>query len=213
MNRLKKSNTRMRVIAIPANVIAFSGLALAAAGAAHALPCSNDMTDPDYCGNGSGGGHSSVFGTGPGQVNLLPGVANGPIDLTPGQGGDLTPGTGSGSDSPGVWERHIAIDCPQPFSQNCAPRQGFNVYSNGPLTATFTADGPPTACAPGKIRLFVDGKELGSDVVQPGQTVGGKQFTVSKGDHLVEAQMDGVLGGCNTGSMSGWSGTLHVETS
>ncbi|MDT5399655.1 MAG: hypothetical protein QOK33_2886 [Mycobacterium sp.] len=24
--------------------------------------------------------------------------------------------------------------------------------------------------------------------------------------------MDGVLGGCNTGSMSGWSGTLHVET-
>ena len=55
------------------------------------------------------------------------------------------------------------------------------MFSNGPLTATFTADGPPAACAPGKIRLFVDGKELGSDVVQPGQTVGGKQFTVSNG--------------------------------
>jgi hypothetical protein len=35
---------------------------------------------------------------------------------------------------------------------------------------------------------------------------------VAPGSHLVEVQMDGVLGGCNTGSMSGWSGTLHVET-
>ncbi len=24
--------------------------------------------------------------------------------------------------------------------------------------------------------------------------------------------MDGVQGGCNTGSMSGWSGTLNVQT-
>jgi hypothetical protein len=26
------------------------------------------------------------------------------------------------------------------------------------------------------------------------------------------ARAEGVLGGCNTGSMSGWAGTLHVET-
>ena len=30
--------------------------------------------------------------------------------------------------------------------------------------------------------------------------------------HTVEVQMDGVLGGCNKGAMSGWSGTLEVPT-
>jgi hypothetical protein len=76
----------------------------------------------------------------------------------------------------------------------------------------FTADPPPAACAPGNARIFVDGRQQASAVVQPGQNDGGHHFTVSPGDHLVEVQMDGVLGGCNTGSMSGWSGSLHVET-
>lgn len=211
-------------IAISATLLAFTGLAVTGvsaatvgSGIAMALPCSNDMTDADYCGRvggGSGGSGHGPFGTGPGQVNLLPGVTqNGPIDLTPGAGTNLTPGAGSGSDSPGVWERPLAVDCPQPFSQTCAPRQGVTVYSNGPVFATFTADGPPAACAPGKARIFVDGKEQGSAVVQPGQNDGGHHFNVAPGDHLVEVQMDGVLGGCNTGAMSGWSGKLRVETS
>jgi hypothetical protein len=208
-------------LAIPVAVLALGGLTIAGVGAgpgpgvARALPCSNDMTDVDYCGRtgGSSTGGSGVFGTGPGQVNLLPGVTqNGPIDLTPGAGTNLTPGAGSGSETPGVWERHLAVDCPQPFSQACAPRQGVNVFSNGPILATFTADGPPAACAPGNARIFLDGKEQASAVVQPGQSDGGHHFNVAPGDHLVEVQMDGVLGGCNTGAMSGWSGNLHVET-
>lgn len=80
-------------IAIPAAVLAFSGLAFAGVsagtGVAHALPCSNDVTDVDYCGRGGGGGgHGhSPFGTGPGQIDLTPGVTqNGPINLTPGAG-------------------------------------------------------------------------------------------------------------------------------
>jgi hypothetical protein len=208
-------------LAIPVAVLALGGLTVAGVGAgpgpgvARALPCSNDMTDVDYCGRtgGSSTGGSGVFGTGPGQVNLLPGVTqNGPIDLTPGAGTNLTPGAGSSSETPGVWERHLAVDCPQPFSQACAPRQGVNVFSNGPILATFTADGPPAACAPGNARIFLDGKEQASAVVQPGQSDGGHHFNVAPGDHLVEVQMDGVLGGCNTGAMSGWSGNLHVET-
>jgi hypothetical protein len=86
------------LIAIPATMLAFGGLALAGfgvgvgvgSGIAQALPCSNDVTDVDYCGRvgggggGRGGGHSP-FGTGPGQIDLTPGVTkNGPIDLTPG---------------------------------------------------------------------------------------------------------------------------------
>jgi hypothetical protein len=32
------------------------------------------------------------------------------------------------------------------------------------------------------------------------------------GPHTVEVQMAGALGGCNTGAMSGWSGTLALNT-
>lgn len=94
-------------IAIPAAMLAFSGLALAGIGLGSGLaqaqiepapvqmPCSNDVMDPDFCGfgGGGGGGGGNPFGTGPGQIDLLPGVTeNGPTDLTPGAGTDLTPG-------------------------------------------------------------------------------------------------------------------------
>jgi hypothetical protein len=215
-NRLGNPVTKRTFFAIPATMLAFSGLALAGvgvgSGVAQALPCSNDVTDVDYCGRGGGGGGGhSPFGTGPGQIDLTPGVTqNGPTNLTPGAGTNLTPGAGSGSDTPGIWERHLAVDCPQPYSQTCAPRQGVTVYSNGPVFVTFSGD--PSACAPGNARIFADGKQQGSAVVQPGQSDGGYHFNVAPGVHLVEVQMDGILGGCNTGAMSGWSGNLHVET-
>jgi polyisoprenoid-binding protein YceI len=88
----------------------------------------------------------------------------------------------------------------------------LTVATKGPLFVTFTADGNPPSCAPGKARIFIDGKEWGSAVLQPGQNDGGYYIDASPGAHKVSVQMDGVLGGCNTGSMSGWSGTLHVET-
>jgi hypothetical protein len=85
------------LIAIPVTVLAFNGLALAGfgvgvgSGIAEAMPCSNDVTDVDYCGRVGGGGvrggGHSPFGTGPGQIDLTPGVTkNGPINLTPGVG-------------------------------------------------------------------------------------------------------------------------------
>jgi hypothetical protein len=118
----------------------------------------------------------------------------------------------AGLASAGTFDKHLGVNCPQPFSQNCPPRQGMTAYTNGPLFVSFTADPNPPACAPGNARIFIDGKEWGSAVVQPGQNDGGYYMDVAPGSHLVEVQMDGVLGGCNTGSMSGWSGNLHVET-
>ena len=113
MNTNPKGNpvTKRRFIAIPATMLAFSGLALAGVGAgsgvAQALPCSNDVTDVDYCGHlgGGGGGGRSPFGTGPGQVDLLPGVTkNGPINLTPGAG--TAPAPGAGPTCVPHWPRH-----------------------------------------------------------------------------------------------------------
>jgi hypothetical protein len=112
------------------------------------------------------------------------------------------------------FDKHLAVNCPQPFSQSCPPRSGLKVtaldYSG--LFVTFTADPNPPSCAAGKARIFVDGKEWGSAIVQPGGNDGGYFIPTTPGPYTVEVQMDGVPGGCNTGSMSGWSGTLHVET-
>ncbi|GLP81744.1 hypothetical protein TUM20984_31640 [Mycobacterium antarcticum] len=110
-------------------------------------------------------------------------------------------------------DTHLAVDCPQPFSQSCDKKsRAISFPTDGRLFVSFTADPNPPACAPGRARIFVDGREWGSNIVQPGQNDGGYFIETTPGRHTVQVQMDGVLGGCNTGSMSGWSGNLRVET-
>jgi hypothetical protein len=111
-------------------------------------------------------------------------------------------------------DKHLAVDCPQPYSQTCAPRQGLSVTtSGGTFLVTFTADGNPPSCAPGLAKIYIDGHQWGSPArLDPGQSTGHDAIVATPGTHQVEVQMDGVLGGCNTGSMSGWSGNLHVDT-
>jgi hypothetical protein len=80
-----------------------------------------------------------------------------------------------------------------------------------PYHVRFTGDAH--ACAPGLAHIFVDGVEEGHSEVTP--TVPAQFFRVAHGpgnSHTVDVQLYGVLGGCNTGAMSGWSGTLGVQT-
>jgi hypothetical protein len=112
-------------------------------------------------------------------------------------------------------DKWLSVECPQPLSQDCSPRQGLTVETTGPLFVTFDADKPEPygkACAAVKARIFMDGQEWGSAIVQPGQNDGGYYIPTYPGQHTIEVQADGVPGGCNTGSMSGWAGNLHVET-
>lgn len=114
-------------------------------------------------------------------------------------------------------DKHLAVDCPPPFSQACAPRQGITVDTSKDKSdldvVWFTADPNPPACAPGLVTLYADGNPVGpAELVQPGGQTGPHQVHLSPGSHLFEAQMTGALGGCNTGAMSGWSGTIHVNT-
>jgi hypothetical protein len=113
-----------------------------------------------------------------------------------------------------VIDKHLAVDCPQPYSQMCPPRQGvtFNT-DDGKSYFWFTADPNPPACAPGDVNLYFDGAQVGPQwQVQPGKDTGPQRMDNSPGSHTVEVQVTGVQAGCNTGSMSGWSGTLHVRT-
>jgi hypothetical protein len=115
------------------------------------------------------------------------------------------------------FSKHLAVDCPQPYSQTCSPRQGISFDSSGDTSDLgnffFQADPNPPACAPGLVTLFIDGNPVGPpELVQPGGATKEREMRLKLGPHTVEVQMQGTLGGCNTGSMSGWSGTLYVNT-
>ncbi len=117
----------------------------------------------------------------------------------------------AGPASAQTYTGHLAVDCPQPYSQKCPTRQGISVGpSSTPYYVKFTAD--PNACAPGLARIFVDNDEASHSEVLLGTPAQFFNIKHSPGPHMIEVQMDGVLGGCNTGSMSGWSGTLEVQT-
>jgi hypothetical protein len=107
---------------------------------------------------------------------------------------------------------HIAMDCPQPFSQQCNVKKTVSMPTEGPLFFSYTADPNPPSCAPGRAHLFLDGAEWAATTLQPGQNDGGFYADVSPGRHDISVQMEGVEGGCNTGAMSGWSGTLTIES-
>lgn len=110
-----------------------------------------------------------------------------------------------------VASKHLAVDCPQPYSQSCAPSAGLSITTAGPLYASFTADGTPPACAPGLASIWFNDEPVKGAKLEPGETVeAGKDM--APGTYYVNVHVEGVLGGCNTGAMSGWSGTLKVET-
>ena len=115
------------------------------------------------------------------------------------------------------YDKHLAVDCPPPFSQACAPRQGISVDTSKDKSdldvVWFSADPNPPACAAGLVTLYVDGNPAGpAELVQPGGQTKEHQVRLPPGTHSFDAQMAGSLGGCNTGAMSGWSGTIHVKT-
>jgi hypothetical protein len=115
-------------------------------------------------------------------------------------------------------DKHVAQDCPAPISQACAPRVRWTVdmaKATTSATVSFTADPNPPACAPALITMWADGQQLApAQLIQPGQTTDGHVVPIlTPGNHVFEVQATGALGGCNTGAMSGWSGTIHVSTS
>jgi hypothetical protein len=114
------------------------------------------------------------------------------------------------------YDKRIAVDCPQPYSQECNAVGGIDVPADGDLFVEFR--GAPNACADIIGHIYVNGVEFGNGQTGPGQN---NFATYINGSDVPEwpdrryhitMRADGVLGGCNTGSMSGWAGNLYVET-
>jgi hypothetical protein len=118
--------------------------------------------------------------------------------------------------SAGVYDRWIAVDCPKPYSQDCNAVGATAVPAEGDLFVEFR--GAPGACADIIGHILVNGVEFASDQTGPGRNNFATYVNASDvpqwpdNNYHVTMRADGVLGGCNTGEMSGWAGTLHVET-
>jgi hypothetical protein len=109
------------------------------------------------------------------------------------------------------FEQDNYIDVPQcqPASTQLCPQ--IPTASFGPVMApsvSFTANN--NHCADMIAHIIVDGVEVGSDVVGPGQTT--RIFDLARyRPHTVGVQAEGIEGGCNTGAVSAWGGTLHYR--
>jgi hypothetical protein len=118
--------------------------------------------------------------------------------------------------SAGQYKSRLAVDCPPPFSQECNATGDYAVPADGTLYVSFHGD--PGACADIVEHIRVNGVEFASGRVGPGQSDVGVYIEASDippsedGQYHISLLADGVLGGCNNGSMSGWAGLLEVET-
>ena len=77
----------------------------------------------------------------------------------------------------------------------------------------FTAN--QNHCSDIVAHFMVDGHEVGSRVVGPGQTgtVVIDPLQPVPGPHSIGVKAEGIQGGCNVGYLSSWGGNLHIESS
>jgi hypothetical protein len=121
---------------------------------------------------------------------------------------------GPASAGPLVLDEYIEVPKCEPFGksyQGCAQVVYRQAYIDSPsVKVEFTASS--SHCSSIIARVFVDGREWGSNVVRPGQRDGGYEIPLDrKGLHKFGVQAEGIPGGCNTGAISSWGGTLHIE--
>jgi hypothetical protein len=130
----------------------------------------------------------------------------------------LTLASPASADETLIGQKYIGIDnCSSEGSgQICptgTPNSNVIQYSfsaNQPsIKVEFTANA--NHCSDMIAHLYFDGTEWGSNIVHPGQTDGGYEIPIDRsGIHFVAVRAEGVLGGCNTGTVSAWGGTIRV---
>jgi hypothetical protein len=110
-------------------------------------------------------------------------------------------------------EQYIEVpQCQPATSQVCpqSPEVRFTAGQNDRIQAQFTANA--NHCSDILVRFNVDNYPQ-SDWLRasPGQTVTSPSFNRS-GDHVLSVTAQGVDGGCNTGVLNAWGGTVRIDS-
>ncbi len=109
--------------------------------------------------------------------------------------------------------------CQPNTSQTCPQEPQVNYILPGPgqIVAHYTAD--PGHCSDIEVRMSSDNPTYGSYAMMPnwvrigpGQTADTPKVDVAAGGpHFVTVMARGIEGGCNTGHLDAWGGTLRVD--
>jgi hypothetical protein len=124
--------------------------------------------------------------------------------------------------APGLAQAGLITTDYGPFGVNSGNASGVqlsvNAYSidvltTGVLEAEYTAS--PGHCSNLFVHFYVDGNDIAhSAILHPGESTGFVDLgPVSAGDHLLELRAEGVISGCNHGTLESWAGTAKVTTS
>ncbi|HWY07446.1 MAG TPA: hypothetical protein VNY24_11345 [Candidatus Acidoferrales bacterium] len=105
------------------------------------------------------------------------------------------------------------ISCTQGPGQLCTPpyTTAVNLTQMGPITINFTASSGH--CSSIEVHVSLDGTPVTtSAILGPGQSTGPiiLASSASTGSHTIGVQAEGVLGGCNNGTLASWTGTLAI---
>jgi hypothetical protein len=111
-------------------------------------------------------------------------------------------------------EQYVEVpNCQPATSQDCPqiPLVNFTASNDGFVLPQFTANS--NHCSDISVHILLDNYPQGSARVGPGQTVTiGKGFYVGRGIHTLGVRAVGILGGCNTGVLNAWGGTVRVDS-
>jgi hypothetical protein len=102
--------------------------------------------------------------------------------------------------------------CQPNTSQECPqePEIRFTAGKNESIEARFTANA--NHCSDILVRFLVDHYPQGDYMrAGPSQTVS-VGFTTTSGDRVLSVQAKGITGGCNTGVLNAWGGTVHLDS-
>jgi hypothetical protein len=109
-------------------------------------------------------------------------------------------------------EQYIEVpQCQPATSQVCpqSPEVKFTAGQNDQIQAQFTANS--NHCSDILVRFNVDNYPQGDWLrASPGQTVSSPYFNRS-GDHVLSVTAKGIEGGCNTGVLNSWGGTVRID--
>ncbi len=110
-------------------------------------------------------------------------------------------------------EQYIEVpQCQPATSQECpqSPEVRFTAGQNDRIQAQFTANA--NHCSDILVRFNVDNYPQGDWLrVGPSQTVSSPSFSRS-GDHVLSVTAKGIDGGCNTGVLNSWGGTVRLDS-
>jgi hypothetical protein len=110
-------------------------------------------------------------------------------------------------------EQYIEVpQCAPATGQECPqiPEVKFTAGQDDRLQVRFTANA--NGCSDALVRFLVDHYPQGDWVrVSPSQTVSSPFFQRS-GDHVLGVAAKGIEGGCNTGILNAWGGTVNIDS-